>query len=184
MESISRINRSDGEHNITPGSVSSSMPTSPTSQAGSNNESQSGKSRSVNKPAKSSSSGSSMENSSPKTKWEPDHADELILNQVHEIRRHPLFKNSAIFVPDKPPDKDYILKLLQQSISENVAKSNKKQVPLTPTPGQTENPLQSQKMQSCAHPPLKEQVCKDALTSAGHCKIKNCPSNLQHSFPK
>ena len=29
-------------------------------------------------------------------------------------------------VPDKPPDKDYILKLLQQSISENVAKSNKK----------------------------------------------------------
>ena len=80
-------------------------------------------------------------------------------------------------VPDKPPDKDYILKLLQQSISENVAKSNKKQVPLTPNPGQTEKPLQSQKMQSCAHPPLKEQVCKDALTSAGNQKLSiNSPA--------
>ena len=34
-----------------------------------------------------------------------ENADELIFNQVHEIRRHPLFKNSAIFVPDKQKKK-------------------------------------------------------------------------------
>ena len=101
--------------------------------------------------------------------------EKVELKEVHELK-----EVASNDVPDKPPDKDYILKLLQQSISGNVAKSNKKPVPLTPNPGQTEKPLQSQKIQSCAHPPLKEQVCKDALTSAGNCKIKNCPSILQH----
>merc|ERR1719470_667120 len=90
---------------------------------------------------------------------------------------------------EKGPDKGYILKLLQQSISENVAKSSKKHpTPILTLKGSSNSPSssqpQGQNKKACVHPSLKEQVCKEALASAGNCKIKNCPSNLQHSFPK